>query len=84
MPDAATALKVAEPILVKTYGSAKMDYERPFSAELVGNVWFITGTLCCPNESGRRTCERGQCLGGVARLKIRREDGKLLSVSHGK
>ena len=84
MPDAATALKIAEPILVRTYGKHQIDYERPFSAKLVGSVWVVTGTLCCPDAKGQRICEPFQCAGGVAELKLRQRDGKVLSVTHGK
>ena len=85
VPDAATALKIAEPILVDTYGKNRVDYERPFLGRLVGEqVWIITGTLCCPDAAGRRTCETGRCAGGVAELRLRQKDGKVLSITHGK
>ena len=49
VPDAGTALKIAEPILVDTYGKNRVDYERPFLARLVGEqVWIITGTFVLP------------------------------------
>ena len=84
VPDAAAALKIAERILIKTYGKSQIDYERPLSARLVKDVWIINGTLCCPDESGRRTCKPYACAGGVAVLKLRRQDGKVLSITHGK
>ena len=84
IPDAATALKIAEPILVKTYGKHQVDYERPFSVRLIGDVWIISGTLCCPDKRGQRICEPGRCVGGVAELKLRQSDGSVLSIRHGK
>jgi hypothetical protein len=84
VPDAAAALKIAEPILVKTYGTNLIDYEQPFAARLVRGVWIINGTLCCPDTSGRRTCKPFACAGGVAVLKLRQQDGKVVSITHGK
>jgi hypothetical protein len=84
VPDATTALKIAEPILVKTYGRRQIDYEQPLLAKLVGDVWVISGTLCCPDAAGRRVCEPLRCAGGVAELRLRQRDGKVLSITHGK
>jgi hypothetical protein len=84
VPDAATALRIAGPILVRTYGNSQIDYERPFAATLVRGVWIVNGTLCCPDTSGRRTCKPYACAGGVAVLKLRQQDGKVLSITHGK
>lgn len=82
VPDAATALKIAEPVLIKTYGKRQIDDERPLRAKLEDGIWSVYGTLCCPDEKGRRTCEEGKCLGGVAVLKLRQSDGKILSIMH--
>ena len=82
VPDAATALKIAEPALVKTYGKRQIEYEKPLTAKLDRGVWSIYGTLCCPDRNGHRTCEEGRCYGGVAVLKLRQRDGKILSIEH--
>ena len=82
VPDSATALKIAEPVLIKTYGKRQVNYERPLTAKLDSGVWTIYGTLCCPDSKGHRTCKEGKCLGGVAVLKLRQTDGKVLSVEH--
>jgi hypothetical protein len=84
VPDAATALSIAEPALIKVYGKRQIDYERPLTAILEDGIWSVYGTLCCPDRKGRRTCEVGKCLGGVAALKLRQSDGKVLSISHTK
>ncbi|HEX4006475.1 MAG TPA: hypothetical protein VHX60_09890, partial [Acidobacteriaceae bacterium] len=34
VPDSATALKIARPILIRTYGWPRIHYARPLSAEL--------------------------------------------------
>ena len=82
VPDAATALKIAEPALIKTYGKRQIDDERPLTAELDGGIWSVYGTLCCTDRNGHRTCEEGRCMGGVAVLKLRQSDGKILSIVH--
>src|SRR5579862_5832871 len=82
VPDEATALKIAEPALIKTYGKRQIDYERPLTAKLDGGIWSVYGTLCCPDRNGHRTCEEGRCLGVVAVLKLRQGDGKILSIMH--
>jgi len=82
VPDAATALRIAEPALIKTYGKRQIDYERPLIANLDNGIWYVHGTLCCPDRNGQRTCEEFQCVGGVAVLKLRQRDGKILSIMH--
>lgn len=82
VPDQETALQIAEPALIKTYGKRKIDYEKPLRAVLDGGIWTVYGTLCCPDSKGRRTCEVGRCFGGVATLKIRESDGKILAIYH--
>lgn len=84
VPDAATALSIAEPVLIKVYGKRNIDYERPLTATLDNGIWSVSGSLCCPDANGQRTCEFGKCAGGVAVLKLRERDGKILSVSHTK
>jgi len=84
VPDAATALSIAEPALTKVYGKRQIDYERPLTATLEGEIWSVYGTLCCPDSKRHRRCEVGRCLGGVATLNLRQSDGKVLSISHGK
>ena len=83
-PDAATALSIAEPALIKVYGKHQIDYERPLAAALEDGVWNVYGTVCCPGRKGQRTCEIGKCVGGVAAVKVRQSDGKILSISHTK
>jgi hypothetical protein len=84
VPDATTALRIAEPALIKVYGKRQIEYERPLTATLEDGIWSVYGTLCCPNSKGQRTCEVGECVGGVAALKLRQRDGKILSIIHGK
>jgi hypothetical protein len=81
VPDETAALQIAEPVLIKIYGKRVIDDERPLKAMLVDGVWNVYGTLCCPDKKGH--CEFG-CAGGVAHMKIRQSDGKVLSVMHTK
>jgi hypothetical protein len=81
---AALALSIAEPALIKVYGKRQIDYERPLTAKLDDGIWSVYGTLCCPDSKGQRTCDMGKCVGGVAVLKLRQSDGKILSISHTK
>lgn len=82
VPDEETALRMAEPELIKIYGKRQIDYEKPLRAKLDGGIWTVHGTLCCPDRNGHRTCEQGECLGGVAVLRLRQSDGKILSIMH--
>jgi hypothetical protein len=82
VPDAKSAISIAEPALIKTYGKRQIDYERPLTAKLDSGIWTVYGTLCCPDRNGHRTCEEGKCVGGVAVLKLRQSDGKILSIMH--
>jgi NTF2 fold immunity protein len=84
VPDAATALSIAEPALIKVYGKRQIEYERPLRAVLDEGIWNVFGTVCCPDREGRRTCEVGKCHGGAAAVEVRQTDGKILSVSHPK
>jgi hypothetical protein len=84
VPDEATAVSIAEPALINAYGKRHIDYERPLTAVLDEGIWNVRGTLCCPDRKGQRTCEGGKCAGGVAAVKVRQADGKILSISHTK
>jgi hypothetical protein len=75
VPDAATAISVAEAVLTPIYGKQTVDEEKPFSAELKDGVWTVEGTL---------QCSEGQtCKGGVAAIDISKDAGTVLRVSHG-
>jgi hypothetical protein len=80
VPDSATALKIAEPALIKTYGKRQIDDERPLTATLDKGIWTVAGTLWCTDRNGKHTSEQGMCLGGSAVLKLRQRDGKILSI----
>jgi len=84
VPDAATALKIATLKLERISGKKQIESEQPLAAVLNGGVWTVHGTLWCSDGHGGRTSAPGACLGGVAEIKLRQRDGKVLSVFHGK
>ena len=45
VPNAETALKVGEAVLIPVYGEQQILAERPFKATLQGNVWVVEGSL---------------------------------------
>jgi hypothetical protein len=72
VPDAETAIRIAEAVWIPIYGRDKIEGERPFTAKLWRNVWTVTGSL--PDGM----------LGGTAEIDIRKSDGTILRVIHGK
>ena len=70
VPNAETAIKIAEAVWLPIYGSAIND-KRPFIAKLKDGVWVVEGTL--PKNM----------LGGVPVIAISKNDGRVLRVSHG-
>ena len=76
VPDSATAIRIAEAVLVPIYSERVVAKERPFRAKLVGEVWIVEGTLPCEGA--------GDCIGGAAVVEISKKDGRILRVSHGK
>jgi hypothetical protein len=74
VPDAATAIKIAEAVWIPIYGQKQIEEERPFKAKLVqnGSVWLVYGTL----PEG--------WVGGTAVVRIRKSDGKIIYLTHEK
>jgi hypothetical protein len=73
VPDASTAEKIGEVILVRFYGEANTSVKKPLTAILNNNdVWIVRSTL----PPGM--------LGGTAELHIRKSDGAVLYLFHGR
>ena len=70
VPDAETALKITEVILIRIYGETVISTERPLTVSLKDGVWIAQGTMP-PNT-----------LGGIAELHISKKDGAILFLSH--
>jgi hypothetical protein len=79
VPDAGTAVKIAEAVLIPVYGQPKIESERPFSAELKDEIWTVSGTLRCPDGHGGTTTI---CKGGTATVKIAKDDGRIFFMIH--
>ena len=81
VPDSATAIKIAEAVLIPVYGEKQILSERPYIATLKGGIWTVTGTtLHCPDGNGGTT---SNCHGGTAIVQISKLDGRILSMIHG-
>lgn len=75
VPDRATAVKIAEAILVPIYGEQVLK-QRPFKATLSRDRWIVEGTF---HQA------KGEVLsGGVALIEIKQSTGEILQVIHGK
>src|SRR5437016_1349511 len=66
IPDATTAKRVAEAILIPIYGEQDIAAQRPFEASLKGNIWLVAGTL--PSH----------LVGGTAIVKLSKKDGRVI------
>ncbi len=71
VPDAKTAIKIAEAVWLPICGSDIYD-KKPFQAVLKEDVWHVKGSL--PKYM----------VGGVPEIWIQKQDGKILRVTHGK
>ncbi len=81
VPDAKTAVRIAEAVLIPVYGEKKVESERPFTAKLQDNVWTVSGTLHCSDGKGGTTT---LCVGGVAQVRIAKDDARILLMGHTK
>ena len=72
VPDAATAIAIAQAVWGPIYGQERIAQEKPFKAVLRKGVWTVEGSL-----------PRGY-MGGVALAEIAKQDGRVLRVVHGK
>jgi hypothetical protein len=79
IPDDATALKVAEPELIRIYGARVIGSEKPLHADLSGDMWIVGGTLHCSDGKGGTTTI---CVGGVATAHLVKSDGRVLEIFH--
>jgi hypothetical protein len=52
VPDASTAIKIAEAVAIAQWGEKTIAEERPFKARLRGNVWTVKGALHPQGSAG--------------------------------
>jgi hypothetical protein len=79
IPNEGTALRVAEPELIRMYGASVIASERPLTAGLSGDMWIVGGTLHCSDGKGGTTTV---CVGGVATAHLSKSDGRVLEIFH--
>jgi hypothetical protein len=75
VPNAETAVKIAEAVLIPVYGERQVLSERPFKATLSGDNWTAAGTLHCSPPGVH-------CVGGTAEVKISKASGQILHMIH--
>jgi hypothetical protein len=66
------AKDIAKIILIKMYGVGEIERQEPFIVTDNRDAWRITGTL------------KPEFLGGVAIIEIRKRDGAVIFINHGK
>ncbi|MCB2377986.1 YbbC/YhhH family protein [Hymenobacter sp. BT635] len=72
LPDQATAVAVAEPIVFRVYGKANIVRQRPYEVYRIDGFWYISGTL----PAG--------CDGGVFEIILNAKTSEVLKLTHGK
>lgn len=71
------AFRVAEPILKSGFGEEEIENQKPFSINLINNeIWVIDGTL--------HQHENEIVMGGTAYMEIRKSNGEIIKILHGK
>ncbi|WP_439696554.1 NTF2 fold immunity protein [Mucilaginibacter sp. AW1-7] len=70
IPDSATAVAVAEPILFKVYGKDEILGEKPYKVDAVDGYWVLTGTL-----------PKGY-FGGTFVIIMAAKDGRVIKLTH--
>ena len=79
VPDSATAVQIAEAVLIPVYGKKQIESEKPLTAKLEKDVWTVSGTLRCPDGKGGITT---QCAGGTVVVQISKIDARIISMTH--
>jgi hypothetical protein len=72
VPDSVTAARIAEAVLDAAYGSTKIEAQKPLMATLHQGVWTIKGSLA------------KHVPGGVAEVRLAKQDGRILGMTHGR
>lgn len=70
--DKTEAIKIAVKEWEHIFGKEKIGGEKPYQAILKDGIWYVSGSL--PRGSK----------GGVAEAEIRKKDGQIISIKHGK
>ncbi len=79
VPDAETAIRIAEAVWIPIYGAKSIEGQKPFRVQLLeGKIWLVQGTLKTATNSVE------DVVGGVALAEIAKKDGRIIRVTHGK
>jgi hypothetical protein len=73
VPDAKTAIRIAEAVLIPIYGESVLS-DRPFKAILEHGTWTVTGTMHCQENLPKPGFN---CFGGHW-VRISKADGRIL------
>ena len=73
VPNAETAVRIGEAVLIPVYGEKQINQERPFKATPEGDVWRVTGTL---------NCAAPECAGGTAVVRISKTAAEILFMGY--
>lgn len=68
VPDATTAMKIAEAVLIPIYGQGQIDSEHPLHAVLKDDVWTVETTSPC--DAARKANPGTMCYGGGAVVRL--------------
>ena len=68
VPDASTAIKIAEAVLTPVYGEKTVTNDRPYTAKLVVEEWVVRGSL--PKVPGETII-----VGGFSEVHINKKTG---------
>jgi hypothetical protein len=89
VPDARTAIRIAEAALAARFGDKSMEADRPFAAKLENEVWTVVGSVNCGHQQSARSdsvsdvpADRDEymCVGGTGSAKISKRDGTILEL----
>jgi hypothetical protein len=80
VPDSATAIKIAEAVLIPVYGQGKFESQKPFSATLKDDVWTVSGTLYCAAGQSREQRKIPPPCQGILEVLISKSDAHILDM----
>src|ERR1017187_8441827 len=79
VPDSATAVRIAEAVLIPGYGQDKIESQRPFTAKLKDDVWTVYGTVHSTQEQAPLQVFPYQC--GVLEVRTSKTKDDVATVS---
>ena len=81
VPDAKTAIRIAEAALAGRFGDKVVEADQPFTAKLQNEIWIVVGSVSCDHEQSLNSAtEAHLCMGGTGSAKISKRDGTILEL----